>query len=125
QHPFLVEREVKARLLVLVTADRGLAGGLNANAIRAANRFLRQDDKPAKLITVGRKGRDYFRRFAGGGLDVVADRSMYGDRPTLPDINAATTLAIAESPNGALDEASPPYPPPASPVSPLPPLEPL
>jgi len=64
-HPFLVEREVKARALVLVTADRGLAGGLNINAIRAANALIRRDETPVKMVTIGRKGRDYFRRFSG------------------------------------------------------------
>src|SRR5256712_14028493 len=39
-HPFLTERPIKKRLLILVTADRGLAGGLDVNAIRAAVAYL-------------------------------------------------------------------------------------
>jgi F-type H+-transporting ATPase subunit gamma len=100
-HPFLVEREVKARALILVTADRGLAGGLNTNAIRAANRFIRRDQVPTKLITIGRKGRDFFRRF---DLELVADRSMLGDRPTMAEIVPAVTVATQEYLDGRVDE---------------------
>jgi F-type H+-transporting ATPase subunit gamma len=100
-HPFLQEREVKARALILVTADRGLAGGLNINAIRAANRWVATDGKPWKLVTVGRKGRDYFRRL---NVDLVADRSQVGDRPPIADIRPAVTVAMDEFLEGNVDE---------------------
>jgi len=99
-HPFLVQREVKARLLLLVTADRGLAGGLNANAIRAANRFVR-GGPPTRLVTIGRKGRDFFRRF---DLELVADRSMLPDRPHLDEIRPPVTVAMEEYLEGKVDE---------------------
>ena len=62
-HPLLEQREGERILLVLVTADKGLCGGFNANIIRAAVRFL-QDKKPeaVELDLLGRKGRDFFRR---------------------------------------------------------------
>jgi F-type H+-transporting ATPase subunit gamma len=66
-HPLLREREVRRVLLVVVTADKGLAGGFNSNIIRAAVRFLRSDELAGKELTlemVGRKGRDFFRRRA-------------------------------------------------------------
>jgi F-type H+-transporting ATPase subunit gamma len=66
-HPLLREREVHRVLLVVVTADKGLAGGFNANIIRAAQRFLRSDTvagKQVELEVIGRKGRDFFRRRA-------------------------------------------------------------
>ena len=66
-HPLLREREVRKVLLVVVTADKGLAGGFNSNIIRAAVRFLRSDEVAGKEIAlevVGRKGRDFFRRRA-------------------------------------------------------------
>lgn len=106
-HPFLEEREVKARALILVTADRGLAGGLNINAIRAANRFLTTDGKPARLVTIGRKGRDYFKRVSGAQgskLELVADRSSIGDRPPIGTIRPAVTVAMQEFLEGKVDE---------------------
>lgn len=62
-HPLLAERPVKKVLLVLVTGDKGLCGAFNANLIRAAQSYLeRHQDLDASLITVGRKGRDFFRK---------------------------------------------------------------
>src|SRR5438045_9492380 len=58
-HPFLSERPSKKRLPILVHADRGLAGGLNVNAIRAALPYLRQGEETV-LDTIARKRRDYF-----------------------------------------------------------------
>jgi F-type H+-transporting ATPase subunit gamma len=62
-HPLLRERPIERQLLVLVTADRGLCGGFNANLIRAAQLYLDEHrDRDVSIITVGRKGRDYFIR---------------------------------------------------------------
>ncbi|MBV8913287.1 MAG: F0F1 ATP synthase subunit gamma [Acetobacteraceae bacterium] len=55
----------RVHLLVVVTADRGLAGAFNTNVGRAARDRIRQlasEGKQVKVITVGRKGRDYLRR---------------------------------------------------------------
>jgi len=64
-HPLLQEHEDEKVLLVVVTADKGLCGGFNANIIRAAARFLdeeRRQKRQLELDLVGRKGRDFFRR---------------------------------------------------------------
>ncbi|HXH24200.1 MAG TPA: F0F1 ATP synthase subunit gamma, partial [Vicinamibacterales bacterium] len=55
----------QVHLVVLVTADRGLAGAFNSNLVRRARRViadLLRDGKTVKLLTVGRKGRDQLRR---------------------------------------------------------------
>lgn len=55
----------RVHLLVVVTADRGLAGAFNTNVSRTARnlaRRLESEGKTVKIITVGRKGRDYLRR---------------------------------------------------------------
>jgi F-type H+-transporting ATPase subunit gamma len=62
-HPLLEQREGEKILLVLVTADKGLCGGFNANIIRAAVRFLENKRPDAvELELLGKKGRDFFRR---------------------------------------------------------------
>jgi F-type H+-transporting ATPase subunit gamma len=62
-HPLLEERTVRKIALVVVTADKGLCGGFNANILRAAAQFLaEQGGRDVELTLVGRKGRDYFRR---------------------------------------------------------------
>jgi F-type H+-transporting ATPase subunit gamma len=55
----------KVHLLIAVTADRGLAGAFNASIGRATRNLARRleaEGKTVKLMTVGRKGRDYLRR---------------------------------------------------------------
>ena len=66
-HPLLAIREEKRIQLVLVTSDRGLCGGYNANLVRAAEAFIRQHGagKEILLVLVGRKGADYYRRRRG------------------------------------------------------------
>jgi F-type H+-transporting ATPase subunit gamma len=62
-HPLLDRRADERYLLVLITADKGLAGAFNANLIKAAQAFLREHNgKTVELMAVGRKGRDFFRR---------------------------------------------------------------
>ncbi|MBN8890830.1 MAG: F0F1 ATP synthase subunit gamma [Acetobacteraceae bacterium SCN 69-10] len=55
----------KVHLLVVVTADRGLAGAFNSSVgrlARAATRRLESEGKTVKILAVGRKGRDYLKR---------------------------------------------------------------
>ncbi|MGA3324888.1 MAG: ATP synthase F1 subunit gamma [Terriglobia bacterium] len=62
-HPLLAERPIQRQLLVLVTSDRGLCGAFNANLIRATQSYLDEHrDRDISIVTVGRKGRDYFIR---------------------------------------------------------------
>lgn len=63
-HPLLNVREEKRIHLLLLTSDRGLCGGYNANLIRATENFMRGQSaaKEIQLALVGRKGADYFRR---------------------------------------------------------------
>ena len=62
-HPLLDPRGDERYLLVLVTADKGLAGAFNANLIKAAQAFMREHaGKTVEILAVGRKGRDFFRR---------------------------------------------------------------
>lgn len=67
-HPLLEVREVKNICYVLVTADRGLCGGYNANIIRTNAGLL--NEKPGSMVAIGRKGRDFFRR---RGIDIKAE----------------------------------------------------
>jgi len=102
RNPFLTRRDVKKRLLILVSADRGLAGGLNVNAFRAALGYIRQGPDTV-LVTIGRKGRDYFRRL---GVPIIADVSQTGDRPELKDILPAITVARDEYVKESIDQVA-------------------
>ena len=62
--PLMVKRDTGRALLVVVTSDRGLCGGFNANLSKAAERFIRDrsgDFKELTLMTIGRKGYEFLR----------------------------------------------------------------
>jgi F-type H+-transporting ATPase subunit gamma len=63
-HPLLAARPVRRAEVVLLTSDRGLAGGFNSNVIRRASRFIYENNalERIQLSTVGRKGHDFFRQ---------------------------------------------------------------
>ena len=82
-HELMEIGDVTNVLLVQVTADRGLCGGFNANLNRRAEAFFREmkgKGVEVGLISVGRKGHDYFRRrqvtIAGRFINVMNDVSM-------------------------------------------------
>lgn len=80
-HPFLKARPEGSTLAVVVTSDRGLAGAYNTNLNRAAAQLLRSAAGP-KVLAVGKKARDYFRRRR---YDVVADFVGLGDEARFAD----------------------------------------
>jgi F-type H+-transporting ATPase subunit gamma len=64
-HPLLDERGDEKYLIVLISADKGLAGAFNANVIKATQAFMKEHAaKETEMIPVGRKGRDFFKRRA-------------------------------------------------------------
>jgi F-type H+-transporting ATPase subunit gamma len=72
-NPLLVGREPRTVLLVVVTADRGLCGSFNSNIIKAAiHRLQSQGDVVSKVMTIGRKGSEFFGR---RNFDVVTKHS--------------------------------------------------
>ncbi|MBI2354497.1 MAG: ATP synthase F1 subunit gamma [Deltaproteobacteria bacterium] len=63
-HPLLEKREAKKLLLVVVTSDRGLCGGFNANLCKTAERFIKENKgvyEQVSLLTVGRKGYEFLK----------------------------------------------------------------
>jgi F-type H+-transporting ATPase subunit gamma len=63
-HPLLTARPIRRAEVVVLTSDRGLAGGFNSNVIRRANRYLYENSglEKVQMSTVGRKGFDFFRQ---------------------------------------------------------------
>jgi F-type H+-transporting ATPase subunit gamma len=102
RHPFLEQREGKRAVLILVTSERGLAGALNANTIRAATRYINEHDpERPRFVTIGRKGRDFLVRYR---REVIADASGLPDlSPRLAQILPAVTVAMDEYRKGEAD----------------------
>ena len=83
-HPLLDERGDEKYLIVLVSADKGLAGAINANVIKETQAFLKNNQsKETSLVTVGRKGRDFFKRRQAVILDeyvgIMGGQVKYSD----------------------------------------------
>jgi len=80
-HPFLVEREVKAVGIIVVSSDRGLCGSLNVNVFKqtlAAVRAWQERGCEVQLCLIGSKSLQFFRRLR---LPVVASVTQLGDKP--------------------------------------------
>jgi F-type H+-transporting ATPase subunit gamma len=107
--PLLARRPVRRVALIMITTDRGLAGSLNANAIRSALRWTqdkinaRNGDGPVEVeaITIGRKGRDGLRR---AGIPIAAHFSQLGDRPAYTDVTPIARLVTDDFLEGKYDE---------------------
>lgn len=61
-HPLMAKRDVKRIAVIVITADRGLAGSYNTNMIRRAYDFLKSLNVESTLITVGRKGNGFLSK---------------------------------------------------------------
>ena len=99
-HPLLQRREVSKIGVVHITPDRGLCGGLNASVNRRTAGFILEQSVPVTLVTVGRKGIDFMRRY---GRDVRAEFSRLGDRPELLDTLPISRVVIDDYTNGVVD----------------------
>jgi F-type H+-transporting ATPase subunit gamma len=86
RHPFLLEREPKSIGIIVISTDRGLAGGLNANIFKQALIVVREwQEKGAQvsLCLIGAKGLAFFRRL---GLPILANVTGMGDKPHVKDL---------------------------------------
>ena len=99
--PLLASRPVRRAAIIVITTDRGLAGSLNANAIRGVLRWVTdrasrsngEDPVEIEAITVGRKGRDALRR---AGVPIAAHFAQLGDRPSFADVTPIARLATED-----------------------------
>jgi F-type H+-transporting ATPase subunit gamma len=104
EQPLLQQRDVMSVSLLLITADRGLAGAYNSNIIRRAALQIRQweevERKQVSVVTVGRKGRDWMLRH---GPPLRAEFTGLGDRPTSNDIAPVANVVIEDFIRGHSD----------------------
>ncbi len=61
-HPYFEERPVRKRTLVVITSDRGLCGSFNSNILRRADLWLAEQKDEIELVTIGKRGNDYYKR---------------------------------------------------------------
>jgi F-type H+-transporting ATPase subunit gamma len=102
KHPFLVQREIKTRGILLVTTDKGLCGPLNANLFK----LVTEIKTPAKFFAIGRKGAQFIARTH---RDLVADFQVQ-DRAPFSEIKVAVQLMVEKYLAGEIDTVEVIYP---------------
>src|SRR5918998_935811 len=96
-------------LLIVATADRGLAGGFNSSIVRGARRWIREQigaGKQVKVVTVGRKGRDMLRRDNRDKLIEHFDGVVGKRRMEFADVRPVAEKLLAMYEAGEFDTAS-------------------
>src|SRR5947207_2137649 len=102
QHPFLVERAVKTRGILLITTDKGLAGPLNANLFK----IVTEIKDAAKYYVIGRKGAQFLARTH---RDMVADFTV-SDRVQYTEVKVVVEFMVKQYLDGVIDTIEVVYP---------------
>lgn len=105
-HPYLNVREIKRAGFMIVTSDRGLCGGLNANLLKTAlltMKELHQQNVALDLCLIGNKAEAFFKRVGG---HVVAKADHLGDAPKVTDLIGIVKVMLTAYDEGTLDSLS-------------------
>ncbi len=103
KHPFLTEREVKRAGYIVISTDRGLCGGLNANLFKTMiGEIADSQDNGVEvdLALVGAKAVAFFRRMGG---NVVGTATHLGDKPTVNDLIGSIKIMLNAYEEGKID----------------------
>jgi F-type H+-transporting ATPase subunit gamma len=104
KHPMLQSREVKKTGYLVITSDRGLAGGYNANVLRKVMTEIRENHKSTaeySIFVIGRKGSNFFRK---RNMPVVEEVTGVPDSPKFADIKSVASAAVKNFENGTYDQ---------------------
>jgi F-type H+-transporting ATPase subunit gamma len=103
RHPFLHERDVKGVGIIVVSTDRGLAGGLNANTFKQTLMLMREwqgKGASVSLCLIGSKALAFFRRL---DVKILANVCNLGDRPHIRDLIGTVKVMLDAYRNGEID----------------------
>lgn len=103
-HPMLESRPVKKTGYLIITSDRGLAGGFNSNLLRMFIQTVKEKHKSPDeyvIMVVGRKGRDYFRR---RGIPLMEEVTGLPNSPDFSDIKSLAASAVGYYADHDFDE---------------------
>lgn len=99
-HPLLAVREVNKTGYLVLSADKGLAGAYSSNLIKEVLPRVRDNDN-ARLVTVGRKARDYFKR---RGYTIDGEYIGFSEKPSYQDAAMLAQLMAEKYAAGEYDE---------------------
>ncbi|OEF99830.1 F0F1 ATP synthase subunit gamma [Vulcanibacillus modesticaldus] len=104
EHPLLEVREVKKTGYLVITSDRGLAGGYNANLLRKLMQTIKQRHKSQDeyaIFVIGSKGRDFLKR---RDYPIIGEIVGLSDNPTFADIKNIANTVVKMYAEGIFDE---------------------
>ena len=99
KNPFVDRREVKKVGYIVISADRGLCGGYNANVLKKALKDM--GDKNSSIIAIGQKSVNFFKK---KGFDIDGEFISISEKPELNDAKSISKLAIELFENELIDE---------------------
>jgi F-type H+-transporting ATPase subunit gamma len=103
KHPFLTEREARRVGYIVISTDRGLCGGLNANLFKKVIGELqnwKDENAEVDLALVGAKAVAFFRRMGG---NVVGTATHLGDKPSVNDLIGSIKIMLDSYSDGKID----------------------
>lgn len=103
-HPMLEDRPVQKTGYLVITSDRGLAGGYNANVLRLVQNTIKTKHSSTDeymIFVIGKKGRDFFKK---RNQPIVEEVTGLSDNPTLTEIKDISSKAIQLFGAQAFDE---------------------
>ncbi len=104
KHPYMQSRPVNKVGYIVVTSDRGLAGGLNINLFKALLKSVKEYQEQSvevEFAAIGSKGVSFFKTFGGKVTSAVTD---YGDNPTFEQLNSPVQAMLDDFSEGRLDK---------------------
>lgn len=104
KHPYLTPRATQRVGYIVVSSDRGLAGGLNINLFKSLTQHVKQQSNQsveARFAVIGQKGLSFFKSFGG---KVLAAATGYGDNPSFEQLNAPVQVMLDAFNKGEIDQ---------------------
>mgnify|MGYP002713815311 FL=1 len=104
KHPYLVSRAVNRVGYIVVSSDRGLAGGLNINLFKKLMQHVKQQKSQSvetRFAVIGQKGVSFFKTFGG---TVIAAKTHYGDNPSFEQLSVPVQVMLDAYNRGEIDE---------------------
>ena len=101
---YMEERDVKNIAIIVISSDKGLCGGLNANLLREVTRFASQQASEGKNISyslIGTKAQSFFKSFGG---NVISATEKLGDDPSIEQLVGSMKILLDSFSEGKIDK---------------------
>ncbi len=101
EHPYLTARTSERKAVVVITSNRGLAGGYNSNAVKLVTRKEDWKKEDVEIYAIGSKGRDALARY---GYEIKEDLSFIAEEPVYADAMALCDRLLQSYRKGEIGE---------------------